>query len=91
MAGFVDKFGDMAKKAADKTGDLVEVGRLNAKIMSQKQNIATLKERMGGALYQKYQQGEALSEELSELCQQIVETEKAIRRMQQEIQELKNN
>ncbi len=89
MAGFKEKFGDMAKKAADKTGNMVEIGKLHTKIMSQKQSISTIKAQIGTILYQKYQQGEAVSEELTELCRQIAESEREIDAMQQEIQELK--
>lgn len=89
MAGFMDKVGSMAKKAADKTGDMVEIGKLNAKILSQKQTISSIKERIGGILFAKYQQGEEMPDELGQLCQQIQEMENIIETMQKEIHELK--
>ncbi|WP_304508502.1 hypothetical protein [Anaerotignum sp.] len=89
MAGFMDKVGNMAKKAADKTGDMVEVGKLNAKIMSQKQNISSLKEEIGGVIFEKYQQREVFPNEIVQLCQQIEEKENLIASMQKEIQDLK--
>lgn len=89
MAGFMDKVGNMAKKAADKTGDMVEIGMLNSKITSQKQSILTVKERMGAILFEKYRRGEELSDDLTQLCQQIEEIENDIAKMQKEIQEIK--
>ncbi len=89
MAGFMDKVGSMAKKAADKTGDMVEIGKLNAKIMSQKQGITSAKEEIGGILFEKYQKGEEMADELSKLCQQIQNIENEIASLQKEIQEIK--
>ncbi|KXL53312.1 hypothetical protein CLNEO_12830 [Anaerotignum neopropionicum] len=89
MAGFMDKVGNMAKKAADKTGDMVEIGMIHTKIMSQKQSISSVKEKIGGLLFEKYQQGEELSTDLVQLCQQIEEIENEIDTLQKEIQEIK--
>ena len=89
MGNFMDRVGGMAKKAADKTGDMVEIGKLNAKISSQQQSISSLKERIGGILYERFQHGEQLPEEVDELCQQIEEVQKSIVSMQKEIQEIK--
>ncbi len=89
MAGFMDKVGNMAKMAADKTGDMVEIGKLNAKILSQKQSITSVKEEIGGILFEKYKKGEEMAEELIKLCQQIQNIENEIALMQKEIQGIK--
>jgi len=85
----MDKVGIMAKKAADKTGDVVEIGKLNAKILSQQQSISSIKEKIGDRLFERYQQGEVVPEELGELCRQIAEIQLNISSMQAEIQEIK--
>ncbi|AMJ41082.1 hypothetical protein [Anaerotignum propionicum] len=89
MTGFIDKVGNLAKKAADKTGDMVEIGMLNSKIGAQRQNISSMKERMGGIVFEQFRQGIELSEELTQFCQQIEEIEAAIAKMQKDIQDLK--
>lgn len=87
--GFIDKVGNLAKKAADKTGDMVEIGMLNSKIGAQRQNISSMKERMGVIVFEQFRQGIELSEELTQFCQQIEEIEAAIAKMQKDIQDLK--
>ncbi len=89
MAKFMDKMGNIAKKAADKTGDMVEIGMLNSKIGAQRQNITSIRERMGGIIYDQFRQGIELAEELTQFCQQIEEIEAAIAKMQKDIQDLK--
>lgn len=89
MARFMDKVGNIAKKAADKTGDMVEIGMLNSKIGAQRQNISSIRERMGGIIFEQFRQGIALSEELTQFCQQIEEIEATITRMEKDIQDLK--
>ncbi|WP_352401091.1 hypothetical protein [Anaerotignum sp.] len=89
MSNFMDKVGSMAKKAADKTGDVVEIGKLNAKILSQQQSISSIKEKIGDKLFERYQQGEVVPEELGELCRQIGEIQLNIKSMQEEIKEIK--
>lgn len=89
MAKFMDKMGNIAKKAADKTGDMVEIGMLNSKIGAQRQNITSIRERMGGIIYDQFHQGIELAEELTQFCQQIEEIEAAIAKMQKDIQDLK--
>lgn len=89
MSNFMDKVGSMAKKAADKTGDVVEIGKLNAKILSQQQSISSIKEKIGDKLFESYQQGEVVPEELGELCRQIGEIQLNIKSMQEEIKEIK--
>ena len=89
MAKFMDKMGNIANKAADKTGDMVEIGMLNSKIGAQRQNITSIRERMGGIIYDQFRQGIELAEELTQFCQQIEEIEAAIAKMQKDIQDLK--
>ncbi len=42
MGDLMNKAGKVAKYAADKTGDVVEIGRCKAKITSQKSEITDL-------------------------------------------------
>lgn len=89
MSNFMDKVGSMAKKAADKTGDMVEIGKLNTKILSQQQSISSIKGKIGELIFACYQQGEQLPDDVGALCKQIEELQNNIASLQKEIQEIK--
>lgn len=89
MSNFMDRVGGMAKKAADKTGDMVEIGKLNAKILSQQQSISSVKEKIGELIFERYQQGEQLPDDVGELCKQIEDIQNNIASLKKEIQEIK--
>lgn len=91
MANFLNKLGDIAKNAADKTGDMIEVGKLNAKISSEQATIATIKQKIGGYYYEHFEMSEEYPPEVSELCQQIKLCEQAIAGIQGEISALKGD
>lgn len=89
MSNFMDKVGSMAKKAADKTGDMVEIGKLNTKILSQQQSISSIKGKIGELIFAYYQQGEHIPDDVEVLCKQIEEIQNNIASLQKEIQEIK--
>lgn len=53
MAKFFDKIGELAKTAADKTGDMIEQTRLNSKINAEEAAITKLKEQIGNYYWEK--------------------------------------
>lgn len=53
MAKFFDKIGELAKTAADKTGDMIEQTRLNSKISAEETAITRLKEQIGNYYWEK--------------------------------------
>lgn len=89
MANFLNKLGDMAKNAADKTGDMIEIGKLNAKISTEQATIITIKQKIGSYYYEHFDTGGEYPLEVSELCQQIKVCEHAIAEIQGEIAALK--
>ena len=40
---FLNKINEFAKTASDKTGDMIEITKLSAKISSEEKNIASIK------------------------------------------------
>lgn len=89
MTNFLNKLGDIAKNAADKTGDLIEIGNLNSKISAEKTTIVTIKQKIGDYYYERFDEGVEYPPEVSDLCRQIKVCEQSIAGMQEEIIALK--
>ena len=70
---FFDKLGDLAKNVGEKTGDMVEITKLNSKISSEKSAIEGLKKQIGECCFNKYREGGIIDEDLVALCRTIVE------------------
>ncbi len=68
---FFDSLGKIAKTAADKTGDLVETGRLSAKISSQNSNIEKVKSKIGDYVWSQFEAGIQFDEQINALCAEI--------------------
>lgn len=90
MAGFLNKLGEMAKTAADKTGDMIEISKLNSKISAQEAVIAELKVKIGNFYWEKYASLGAADSEIVAWCEAIQEALKTIQTTQSEIHALKN-
>lgn len=86
---FFDKLNKLVKDTGDKANELMEIGKLNGKISTEKSAIATIKEQMGEYVWSKYQEGAAFDEQLSEYCASIQASLEAIAELQAQIDELK--
>lgn len=86
---FLDKLGNLAKSAADKTGDMMETTKLNSKINECKKNIAARKLEIGEHYWAKYENGETLDAEVMEICAAIKAENEAIEEYNREIQKIK--
>lgn len=80
---------DTAEKAVDKTGELVEVGKLKAQISSAKSEIGTAKKQIGDYYYKKYGESVELDSEVIELCKIIKEQESLIDELEAKIELVK--
>lgn len=89
MANFLNKLGDMAKNAADKTGDLIEQGRLNSKISTEEATIVKLKEQIGNFYWERYASGVQTDAEIQERCEAIKTSQATIAAIRAEIDILK--
>jgi len=88
---FFNKIGEFAKNAADKTGDMLEINRLNSKISTENAKIAVIKGKIGDYCWQKFERGEAQDDEIAQLCgaikacnSTIAETNEQIKAIKQE-------
>ena len=86
---FLDKLGDLAKNVGEKTGDMVEITKLNSKISSEKSAIEGLKKQIGECCFNKYQEGGIIDEDIVAFCSSIAEHMDTISALQSEIQEIK--
>ena len=66
---FFNKLNDLAKNIGDKTGDVLETGKLNAKILSEKNAAAAEIKKIGEYYYQLYASGGEVAQEVLEFCE----------------------
>ena len=64
---FFDKINTIAKNVGEKTGDAIEITKLNAKISSEKSAIGDLFKQLGERIYEKYASGAYQDADMAEL------------------------
>ncbi|MDO4553105.1 MAG: zinc-ribbon domain-containing protein [Bacillota bacterium] len=82
---FFDKVSELAAQATQKTESLVENGKTNLEIGKYKRQAKELAARIGFTVYGQYERGEAVPEDVTELCGQIRELEETIEKLQAEL------
>lgn len=86
----LNKINRFAKGVGDKTGDVIELGKLKTKIISENGRISELKEKLGGCCFDLFCKGEtSLSVEAQELCAQIQAACDTVASLEAQIQGLK--
>ena len=90
MAGFLDKVGNMAKVAADKTSDAIEVTKLNSKISKEKDQIKAIKLEIAERFLTAYESGELQDEYVAEKSKAIAVCEENIEAINKEIEMIKD-
>jgi hypothetical protein len=90
MGDFFDKAKKMAGMAADKTGDVVEMGKYKAKIASLKSDVNSAEKKIGRYFYEKYQDDENADSEIIEYIKEITTKEEEINEMEETIQKIKD-
>lgn len=66
-----NKIGSIARSVSGKTGDMLEVSKLNALIRSSEDDIEELKQQLGEYYYEKYSSGVILDPGAAEICKKI--------------------
>lgn len=64
---FLDKLNTIAKNVGEKTGDAIEITKLNAKISSEKSAMGELYKQLGEKIYEKYAAGAYQDADMAEL------------------------
>lgn len=81
--------GDGAATVAKKSGEIVEVSKLNLSISTEKDNIDGLYKTIGEIVYGKYKNGEIIDRDLEESCKSILEANKNIEEIEEKITTIK--
>lgn len=89
MGDFFDKAKKVAGIAAEKTGDVVEMGKQKAKIMSLKSDIGDAEKKIGRHFYEKLRDDETVEGELADLVKEITDKEAQIVELEDSIQKIK--
>lgn len=84
-----DKIGEMAKNVGDKTGDMIEVSKLNSQVSEADKRILEKKREIGEFCWGQYIANIQLDPEVAKLCAAIKEDEALIARMQADIRSIK--
>jgi pyruvate/2-oxoglutarate dehydrogenase complex dihydrolipoamide acyltransferase (E2) component len=86
---FFDKVGNMAKNISDRTGDAIEINKLQAKISGERNAMAEQMRKLGEYYYIKHNKGEALEDGALEFCKVIDEHWKNVTEAQEKIDKIK--
>ncbi|MGI6142015.1 MAG: hypothetical protein ACOYEH_09855, partial [Caldicoprobacterales bacterium] len=73
----------------EKTGDMIEISKLNGKINDEKKKIAANKAALAEYYWAKFESGELLDSEAAAICTAIAASYDAIQGYNQEIQKIK--
>lgn len=89
MKDFLNKAGrvakDAAEKAGEKAGDLIETGKVKAKVYSLNSEKKELFQQIGEYYYGKFEEGEAVDGIVGEWCREIKEIDSKIDDLEEEI------
>lgn len=89
LENFTKKVTETAKAAAKKSGDIVEVTKLSVAINTEEDKIEQEYTNIGKIIFESYNNGAQVSDEISGICSRIKAHEKNIEEIKQKIQDLK--
>jgi len=84
------KVAEAAQMVTKKSGELIEVGKINVNISSEEDKIRKYYEQIGKLVYNLYTSGEDLPSEIADICVKIRTSEETIKELKQKLLELKN-
>jgi hypothetical protein len=87
---FTSKVSDTAKAAARKSGELVEVTKLNAAINQESEKIEKGYKAIGKIIFEKYTNGNKFTDDIKAICDEIDEINSSIQGMRDRVNDLKN-
>ncbi|NTV89278.1 MAG: zinc-ribbon domain-containing protein [Clostridiales bacterium] len=87
---FLENIGKAAQAAAKKSGELVEVTKLNVNVGSEEDKIQKLYTQIGKIMFEKYTATGVIENEAREACEQIKVHEAAIKTLKDKIAEIKS-
>ena len=87
---FFDKLNELTNTVKGKTSDVIETGKLNAKINSEKSDVGDLLKRIGEVYYKKHATGEPTDAEIADLLAYIDTHNAAIKEVEAQLKALKD-
>lgn len=87
----MDKVNEIAHKVTDKAGEVVEMGKLTAKIHSEADEVSKLKKQIGEICFGKFRSGDELDPEIEQLCVKIEKYKRSIAENQKKLNRMKNS
>jgi predicted RNase H-like nuclease (RuvC/YqgF family) len=85
-----EKLEEQASMIVQKSGELMESGKIRYNIAHLEREINTFKSELGHTLYKAYKDGSSAETELKVLCGKIDEKYQEIEKLQQQLDALKN-
>jgi predicted nucleic acid-binding Zn ribbon protein len=89
LMAFLENLGKAAQAAAKKSGELVEVTKLNVNINSEEDKIQKLYTQIGKSVFERYSATGEVSDEIRETCEAITVHEQNIKGLRDKIAEVK--
>lgn len=86
---FLENLGKAAQAAAKKSGELVEVTKLNVNINSEEDKIQKLYAQIGKSVFERYSASGEASDDIRETCEAITVHEQNIKGLRDKIAEVK--
>ncbi len=83
------KVADTARIAAKKSGDMIEVAKLNSSINGEEDKIDKMLKEIGRMIYSSYQKGDASAAGFAAQCEQIKGYESNVADLRKKIQDVK--
>lgn len=91
LSKLAKQVGDGAKVAAKKSGDMVEVAKINMAINSEEDKIKGLYMEIGKMVFENFENTNAVDGAYADNCNRITEIKKNIADMRQKIVDIKNS
>lgn len=85
----MDMVNDLAKKVSDKAGELVEYGKLTAKLHTDNDQVEALQRRLGEICFGKYRSGDELDPEIEDICVSIEKLKRTIAETKRTLNKMK--
>jgi hypothetical protein len=89
ISKFAKSVSDSAVNAAKKSGELVEVTKLNMSIQTEEEKIKELYSQIGSIFYKKYSDKEDIDEEFVSIINDVKSCEEAINNLKQQMLSIK--
>ena len=87
--GLGKTLGEVAKQVEERSGELLEAGRLNIEIFKEEDAIRRISRKIGELIYSAYDRGEKYTGKADKLCAEISERKKKIEMLKSKIRDTK--